>query len=754
MGRRNRPKLDPVTALRRRAARLIWTEFFAQAAAPAVFLLLAYLAAALYGLANPWAFASLLLLAALSLVIGLAKIRPPGRLAIDRRIETASGLKHRPLAALDDEPEDDSPFAIALWTAHRARTLASLATARIGPPAPAAAARDPWSLRGLLGLALITGLIIAGPAIPARLAGAFMLPAWPFAGPTVTGWITQPDYVNQPPLVLEPGQTVTALAGSKLTIIAAGVTRAPAIRVGGRRFGSVAIGDSSHRADITLTTSGALLVGPWWHRLAHWQLQIVPPGAPTVAFTGLDIASGNHLKLHWRVTDPYGLQKLTATIAPDGYPDALVQSFSLPAGTGDAAGTLDLSTSPFHDLPVSLSLTAENAAGVTATTSWNAKLSLPGLGLHDDTAKALDQLRQTLATDPRNLRIVATGMQRLAQAPLSRITAAADVKLAVLACAIWLQQAGPQPAVDRMLALIQEIEAGPDYAPAQALAAANQALAAALRRGLTGQALGQDLLQHLLDAMHAALAQHLAALQSGAAKPQGAPTMDMSTLDRMARQIAADEAAGRTAQAAQELKQLQSLMNQLASAKPMTAQQMAQAAAAAAAAQSLSQITQGEAALLDRTHQGNGTPGDQAALQNQLDATRQSLAKAGLGAAGLSDANNAMAGAQTELSQQNGAAAEDLENAAIHALQKAAAALAAQQRNSFGLGQGAPAMSGQDQDGPNGGPDEQSTPLNLGGADNPARVIEQQIINQDAAPAVPAPTHSYYHRLLEDGSGQ
>jgi hypothetical protein len=754
MGIGNRPRLDPVTALRRRAARLIWTEFLVQAAAPAAFLLLAYIAAALFGLANPWAFAAVLIAAAIALIAGLANRSPPARAAIDRRIEAASGLKHRPLATLDDEPEDDNPLAALLWTAHRQRILASLAGARIGPPAPAAAASDPWALRSLLAALLICGAIIAGPAIPDRLAGAFALPAWPFAGPTVSAWITPPGYANQPPEILQAGEAVTALPGAKLTIIAANVTRAPAISLAGARITSVALDDASHRADATLQTSGTLLIGPWWHRLAHWQISIVPPGAPVITVTGLDINNGNHLKLRWHITDPYGLQSLNARITPDGYPNALVQPIALPANTGDAAASIDLSTSPFHDLPTTLTLTAENTAGVAASTAWTAKLVLPGLALRDRTAQALDQLRQTLAVDPRNIRVVATNMQRLSRTPLSHITAAADLKLAVLTCAIWLQQTGPKPALDRMLALIQEIEAGPDYAPSQALAAANQALSAALQKGLSGQKLGDAILKQLLQAMHAALAAHLAALGPNAAAPDGAKTMDMSTLDKMAEKIAADEAAGRTDQAAQELRQLQNLMNQLASSKPMTAQQMAQVAAAQAAAQSISQITQGEAALLDRTNQGNLSPTDQASLQNQLNATRKDLAKSGMTVPGLNAADTAMSAAEEALALQNGGEAAGRETAAIQALQKAAAALAAAQRNSFGIGQGQPGTATNDQDGPNGGPDEQATPLNLGGASNPARAIQQQIIDQDTAPSVPAPTHTYYHRLLQDGAGQ
>jgi len=50
----------------------------------------------------------------------------PGVAAAERRLETASGLKHRPLAALSDRPTGDDPQALALWRAHQARAAAQI----------------------------------------------------------------------------------------------------------------------------------------------------------------------------------------------------------------------------------------------------------------------------------------------------------------------------------------------------------------------------------------------------------------------------------------------------------------------------------------------------------------------------------------------------------------------------------------------------------------------------------------------------
>jgi hypothetical protein len=121
-------------------------------------------------------------------------------------------------------------------------------------------------------------------------------------------------------------------------------------------------------------------------------------------------------------------------------------------------------------------------------------------------------------------------------------------------------------------------------------------------------------LKKLLQAMHDALSQHISALQPAGQLPPDAQKLDMSGLDRMAQKIAADEAAGHTEQAAQELQQLQKILSELAAAKPMTAAQLAAAAAAAQAGDAISQMTQGESTLLNNPPRPGPTrrPGDPA----------------------------------------------------------------------------------------------------------------------------------------------
>jgi len=247
--------------------------------------------------------------------------------------------------------------------------------------------------------------------------------------------------------------------------------------------------------------------------------------------------------------------------------------------------------------------------------------------------------------------------------------------------------------------------------------------------------------------MQQALAAHLTAL--AAATPAGPQRgLDSSALTRLARQIAADEQAGRLAQAQAELQELAQVLQALQTARPMTAAQAARAQAEAAAAQSLTQLMQSEANLLDQTEQGDATPGQQAQLHAELNTLGAQLGKAGLPKLpGLQGAGMDMQAAQAALAGQDTSGAQRAETTAIQRLQQTAAALQKNAQQEFSIGSG---MGGEmpDGDSPDGTAEDFSLHgLNLPGAD-PAGSIEREIIQEDADPSLPPATHEYLHRLL------
>jgi hypothetical protein len=62
--------------------------------------------------------------------------RIPDAQAVERRLERASGLSHRPLSVMTDRPAGNDPLAMAIWQAHQARMAARIRHLRVGLPRP------------------------------------------------------------------------------------------------------------------------------------------------------------------------------------------------------------------------------------------------------------------------------------------------------------------------------------------------------------------------------------------------------------------------------------------------------------------------------------------------------------------------------------------------------------------------------------------------------------------------------------------
>ena len=79
-------------------------------------------------------------------------LRLPGATDALRRIDRASGLRHRPATAIADRlaVTSQDPYSLALWNAHVERALQSARALKAGAPSPRVAWRDPYALRGLI----------------------------------------------------------------------------------------------------------------------------------------------------------------------------------------------------------------------------------------------------------------------------------------------------------------------------------------------------------------------------------------------------------------------------------------------------------------------------------------------------------------------------------------------------------------------------------------------------------------------------
>lgn len=157
---------------------------------------------------------------------GFTRFPTPDAAAVDRRLERETGLKHRPLAALQDQPATQDPEGLALWQAHQSRMRRMIGRLRVGTPRPGLAARDPRALRALVLVAFCAALFAAGGDAPALLARS-VIPHFGSAAPPaalrVEAWVTPPAYTGAPPIFLPAqGGSATIPAGSRLQVALSG----------------------------------------------------------------------------------------------------------------------------------------------------------------------------------------------------------------------------------------------------------------------------------------------------------------------------------------------------------------------------------------------------------------------------------------------------------------------------------------------------------------------------------------------------
>ena len=152
---------------------------------------------------------------------GLRGLALPDRMQARRRLETDSGLAHRPLTTLAEAQATGAHDAAgrALWSAHRRRAEAALGALRNRWPRPGLAARDRYGLRGAIGLVLVVAVVAAwGDWLP-RFARAVTPGLATPAGAQVATldlFVTPPDYTGAAPIYLRPpgqGAAEDATAG-------------------------------------------------------------------------------------------------------------------------------------------------------------------------------------------------------------------------------------------------------------------------------------------------------------------------------------------------------------------------------------------------------------------------------------------------------------------------------------------------------------------------------------------------------------
>jgi uncharacterized protein (TIGR02302 family) len=665
------------TRLRLARAALLWERAW-PACWPAVAVLGLFLVLALFGflplLPGLAHGAALLVFGAaflVALATGLHGFSVPDGGAARRRIERASGLSHRPLQALADQPSAPlDPLAAGLWQAHRQRMAAAARRLRVGLPAAGFAARDPWGVRAVLAILLLLAAVDAGGDWRERLMRA-VTPSLDGGAPALAAsldiWVTPPEYTGLAPQFLRPEnrETIRIPIGSTLLAQVHGGDGVPQLAIDGKTSDFDPIDKQDFRARTTLKSGRHIEVSQAGAALGSWPIEIIPDNPPTVAFAKPPEATARQaLRVDYRAGDDYGVESVKAVIRRQGVKSGDKPGGKLGEKPGDkielelplpglhlkqaqATSYHDLTAHPWAGLPVEIRLVAADALGQTGA-SAPVRMKLPERVFHNPIARAIIDQRKELAKDPKSRLPVAEILGDLQSRPqLYGNDAVVFLALRVAQQRLRLHDDAASTAeVEQLLwdTALRVEDGGASLAESEVRRLQRQ-LQDALARNAPDQEIDRLMseLRQALDRYLQALAENMARHPDQSRQPadRSRQVLTSRDLERMldrARELAK---SGQRDQARQLLSELQNMLENLRMARPGQGSQQG-ANEAQQMMRGMRELMQRQQQLLDRSFraQQQAEPGQMGMPGDQGDAQQQGNARQGEqgGNAGMGDA--------------------------------------------------------------------------------------------------------------------
>jgi uncharacterized protein (TIGR02302 family) len=470
-----------------------------------------------------------------------------------RRLEQDSGLLHRPFETLTDRPAGASD--IGLWQLHQERQRREIGGLRLSMPKSGLAERDPRALRYFVVIALVLGLVIAGPRA-GRMLGSALVPRF---DRTVTeipveAWIKPPAYTGLAPILLKNGSAtpVDVPVGSILEAHVTGGSKVPRLLLGELKEDFKHVDGGGFAVTHALSNSGTLSISRGWFALSQWQINIIADQLPMVAFARKPSEMQSAaLSIDYHASDDYGVAAIDLHIrrAP-GEPEILADPISAQLASGQNAKDLrgssfqDLTAHPWAGMPVLAKLIATDTAG-QASESPEIAVILPERRFINATAQTIIAVRKhVIMNDAPRMEQVLT-LLNLTSNPQA-YAEDLSVFLALRSATAELNHSRPddQAAVagieDLLWNAALKIEDGNRPEAEKALRSAENALEKALKDPNTPASEIARLTQNLKDAMNRdiqAMAENMRQRQNRGDQPDSAtaesniPTIDQKDLN-------------------------------------------------------------------------------------------------------------------------------------------------------------------------------------------------------------------------------
>jgi len=647
------------------------------------------------------------------LIRGGRRFRWPDRAAARHRIETASGLSHRPLAALEDRLSGGDLLSRALWQAHIDRIRQTLGTLRTGWPQAGLMPHDPYGLRAPVLLVLLVAALSAGSDAPKHLLRAVTpFAAGPAARPVLDAWINPPAYTGLAPIFLSDAtpQPVRVPVGSRLTAQLSGAQRLAELHLdeGRQPFQTQEPGHA--RLEHVVTGGSRLMVSVGGAMLAQWAIAVIPDEPPTAAFAAPPtISQRKHLRFAVRAEDDYGLQSVIVTIrrpdaATDGAlaaePIRLPQPLIVGRRLAEGGGFQDLTAHIWAGLPVQAQVTALDGAGQDGVSAW-LDLTLPERSFRHPVARALITVRKQMILAPDEIDRHRAGLGEIATRP-QLYHHDTGLFLALIVARARLDSLPPRAAaaeVEQMLwAMAVKLKEGELGQREAELRAAEQAV----RDAIANNADAAEI-QRRMDEMQAALDRYLQSMVEQALNRPAQPRQErfasgnQRTISRDQLQQMLDQARdlarmGQQEQAQALLDQLRQILENLAMAPPEEGGEEDDAPAdntTQQALQNLQGLADRQRQLMDQGGTRRPVPGQagqQEQLRRDLGEIMRQLGEDGSIPQALGQAERAMNRAGEALRDGQGLAAQSAQREALEQMREGARELI--RRLTEGQGQG------------------------------------------------------------------
>lgn len=574
----------------------------------------------------------------------LLRVRWPSRQEGLHRVELVSGHSHRPLTAIEDDlPQASaSPQTLALWEMHKRRMAEALRSMRSGLAHPEAFRRDPYAVRVIALMLVVTGFAVTQDGTRLnRLGSAFTSPVdVEEVASRIDAWVTPPLYTARAPIYLtgesaalrDPSVPLKVPAGSELTLRAQGISGLAIVRDGEDltppEEGAAAGAEQNAAVEeqrLKLTESGSYELQQDGTVVAVWQFDVQPDLPPSIRL--LDDPEGQlsgALKLSYLAQDDYRVTGADAAIAPapkasEGgkTPRPLVDAPSFPlsvppqaAGSAKPGETIrDLTSHPWAGSEVVLTLTARDEAGQTGT-SEPATITLPQRRFSKPLARAVVEQRRDLALDANSQLRVIDAFDALLLAP-EAFDVEPRVHLGLAFAYRNLVAARSDEQLKELLPLLWDlaltIEDGDLSMAERALRDAQEALRKALEEGASDEEIARlteelrQALQEYMQALTEQLRQNPQAMQPFNPNQQNLSAKD---LEEMLNRIEELARSGSRESARDLLAQMQRMLENLQTGRPQMApdgltNEMMEML------NQLGQMIQRQQELMDQTHRFN-----------------------------------------------------------------------------------------------------------------------------------------------------